>query len=240
VGSDGLILLAPPQSGGAVRMRMYNADGSESEMCGNGVRCLAKLAFDLGVVVGRSFVVETLGGPKAVELIPSAGPVTGARVSMGVPAWERAAVPMRGHGSALEIEIEAANQLLVGTGVSMGNPHFVLFVDELSDELLSTQGPLIESHHLFPDRVNVEFVKVIDRTTLRMRVWERGSGETLACGTGACAALVAAVLTKQTERKVTCQLPGGSLELSWPANDAQVEMMGPATLVFTGELRSQL
>jgi len=238
VGSDGLIIVAPPRAGGQLRMVMFNADGSRSEMCGNGVRCLAKLGYDLGYVSAPSFIVETDGGPRRVELCFSAGGVvTGARVDMGLPRWLCAEVPMDGEGAAVERCVEVAGGSFRGTGVSMGNPHFVVFVDAPpEDALVLGMGPRLERHASFPERANIEFVEVLTRGHLRMRVWERGSGETLACGTGASAALVAGVLTDRCARKVRCELPGGELELEWPAADAALSMTGPATLVFTAEL----
>lgn len=237
VGSDGLILLAPPLDGGDVRMVMYNADGSESGMCGNGIRCLAKLAYDLGVCRKRHLKVETGGGLKEVELVLVRGQATGAKVAMGVPSFERAAIPMTGEGEALDAAIEVEGQEVVGCGVGMGNPHFVIFVeDRIDDALVHGLGPKIERSEHFPERVNVEFIQILDRETLRMRVWERGSGETWACGTGASAALAAGVATGRLAATAVCHLKGGALELSWPERDKDLIMTGPATLVFKGEL----
>jgi diaminopimelate epimerase len=237
IGSDGLILLAPPSLGGDVRMLMFNADGSESEMCGNGIRCLAKLAYDLNVCRKRELKVESKGGTKNIKLVFDGDVVTGAQVSMGVPSFDKAAVPMTGAGSAVNHVLELEGDKWIGTGVNLGNPHFVIFpTDPISDDMVHECGPKIESHEQFPKRVNVEFIEVISQTAIRMRVWERGSGETMACGTGASAALAAAVVTRRTSRNVICQLKGGDLELAWPSNDAEILMTGPAVFVFSGEL----
>lgn len=241
VGSDGLILLERPTEaapdGAVVRMVMFNADGSESEMCGNGIRCLARLAHEQGHVESTDFVVETGAGPRRVQLIEESGQVVGATVEMGRPRHDRAAVPMAGEGSAVEASIRLGQETIVGTGISMGNPHFVIFPSSpITDELVHGLGRMIETHEAFPERVNVEFVELISPTVVRMRVWERGSGETLACGTGASAVLAAGVLTGRTQRKILCHLKGGDLELHWPMNEGPLLMTGPATMVFRGEL----
>lgn len=237
VGSDGLILLAPPESGGDAQMIMYNADGSQSEMCGNGIRCVAKLAYDLGLCRKNELAIETAGGTKNIELVFDGALVTGARVAMGVPSFDKALVPMEGEGSAVDHVIDCDGQKWTGTGVNLGNPHFVIFPDtKIDDAMVHGVGAKLERHSAFPQRANIEFIEVISRSAIRMRVWERGSGETMACGTGASAALAAAVVTKRSERTVICQLKGGDLELSWPSDEAQLIMTGPAVLVFEGEL----
>jgi diaminopimelate epimerase len=237
VGSDGLILLAPPELDGDARMIMYNADGSQSEMCGNGIRCLAKLAYDLHICRKKILNIETPGGTKQVELVFEGPHVTGARVSMGIPDFDKSAVPMQGHGSAVDHIIKLDGQSWTGTGVNLGNPHFVIFTsDPITDELVHSIGPKLEQHPDFPKRANIEFIEVVSRSAIRMRVWERGSGETMACGTGASAALAAAIKTKRTARRAICQLKGGDLELEWPDDNAELIMTGPAVLVFSGTL----
>lgn len=237
IGSDGLILLAPPEAGGDAQMIMYNADGSQSEMCGNGIRCVAKLAYDLGICRKNKLAIETAGGIKPIELVFDGAVVTGARVSMGVPNFEKAAVPMPGEGSAVDHIISLEGKKWTGTGVNLGNPHFVIFPDsKIDDAMVHGVGSKLERHEDFPQKANIEFIEVVSRSAIRMRVWERGSGETMACGTGASAALAAAVVTKRTERSVICQLKGGDLELSWPSDQSELFMTGPAVLVFEGQL----
>lgn len=237
VGSDGLIVLAPPKSGGDARMIMYNTDGSEAEMCGNGLRCLARLAYELGITRRRELQIETGGGTRRVELVFEGARVVGARVWMGRPSFERADVPMTGAGSSIDhpLKVEGVGDFL-GTGVALSNPHFVIFRESVDDALVRGAGPKIERHPDFPSRVNVEFIQVVSRSALRMRVWERGSGETLACGTGAAAAVAAAIATRRTERRVIVGLRGGDLELEWPHEDSELIMTGPAVLVYKGEL----
>ncbi|MDF1664055.1 MAG: diaminopimelate epimerase [Planctomycetota bacterium] len=237
VGSDGLILLAPPEAGGDAQMIMFNADGSQSEMCGNGIRCVAKLAYDLGICRKNQLAIETAGGTKSIELVFEGSVVTGARVSMGVPNFDKSAVPMPGEGSAIDHVISVEGKNWTGTGVNLGNPHFVIFPDsKIDDSMVHGLGSKLERHSDFPQKANIEFIEVISRSAIRMRVWERGSGETMACGTGASAALAAAVVTKRTERSVICQLKGGDLELSWPNDQSELFMTGPAVLVFEGQL----
>jgi diaminopimelate epimerase len=241
IGADGLILICPSELADA-RMRMFNADGSESEMCGNGIRCVAKYVFDHGLCPKPTLRIETGRGVLALDLDVAGGSVRRVRVDMGEPILEPARVPTRLPGNPAVLGGAAANVLLsiaedsfMVTCVSMGNPHCVLFVDKISDELFNTFGPLVEINHNFPNRVNVEFVEVLSPGELRMRVWERGSGETLACGTGACAVCVAAVLTGRTDRKVVIHLRGGDLELEWKADNNHVYLTGEAVEVFSGE-----
>jgi diaminopimelate epimerase len=241
IGGDGLIMLAP--SGNAdIRMEMYNADGSRGDMCGNGIRCLARLAFERGLVRANPMVVETDAGLKTVELRLEGRRVVGATVDMGEPILEGRDIPVNADGRIIDYPLEVAGRLEPITAVSMGNPHCVVFVADdgvfkLPDRDFAALGREFEHHPFFPRRVNTEFIQTVSRRILRMRVWERGSGETWACGTGACAALVAAVLTNHTERTATVELRGGNLEIEWRADGADanhVFMTGNAVEVFRG------
>jgi diaminopimelate epimerase len=236
IGSDGLILIEPSNIADA-RMRMFNADGSESEMCGNGIRCVAKYVYDHGIARKTDLSIETGRGVLALQLFPGPGDrIERVRVNMGVPILRASEIPTTLVGDPpVQVPLHVAEKTLSVTCVSMGNPHCVTFVDELTDDWVWRIGSLVEKHPAFPRRVNAEFMQVMSRTEMRMRVWERGSGETQACGTGACAAAVAGVLTGKTERNVLIHLPGGDLELSWPSDESPVFMTGPATEVFTGE-----
>lgn len=236
IGSDGLILLAPPRKGGDARMIMYNADGSESEMCGNGIRCLAKLTYDLGICKNKNLQIETKAGTKSIELCFENDQVVGAKVDMGIPRFDRSDLPMTGQGSAVDAILEVNGEKVIGTGVSMGNPHFVMVSEAIDDALVARLGPQLENHQAFPERANIGFLEIISRSFLRLRVWERGSGETMACGTGASAAFATAVKTNRCHRSAACHLKGGVVELSWPADDAGLILSGPATTVFHGEL----
>lgn len=234
VGGDGLILICPSERADA-RMRMYNADGSESEMCGNGLRCVAKYVYDHGIVRKEELQLETGRGVLTVQVHPVDGLVQTARVNMGAPILEAARIPTTLPGTPpLGARLDVGDRQLSVTCVSMGNPHCITFVDEITDEWVLQIGPQIEKHPAFPRRVNAEFIKVISPSEIQMRVWERGSGETQACGTGACAAAVAGVLNGLTERKVLCHLPGGDLVLEW-TDSGDVLMTGPATEVFSGD-----
>ncbi len=237
VGGDGLILIGPSERADA-RMRMFNADGSESEMCGNGLRCVAKYVFDHGIARTERLAIETGRGILSVALEVANGKARRVRVDMGEPILEAAKIPTLLAGNppieqTVSYTPESGNTLAV-TCVSMGNPHAVTFVPEITDRLVHHVGPLIERHEVFPRRVNVEFVRVNSRSDATMRVWERGSGETLACGTGACAVAVAGVLTDRFDRKVTIHLVGGDLEIEWGL-DNHVYKTGPAVEVFSGE-----
>jgi len=234
VGGDGLILIAPSSCADA-RMRMYNADGSESEMCGNGLRCVAKYVYDHGICQQPTLRIETGAGVLAVDLEVQEGKVRRVRVDMGEPILEAARIPtlLAGH-PVVNAPLSVGGREFLATCVSMGNPHCVIFVDELNDALVHGFGPLIENDPRFPKRVNVEFVKIESPRRVFQRTWERGSGETLACGTGASAVCVAGVLGGRTERQLQVQLLGGELELEWRAEDNHVFMLGPATEVFTG------
>ncbi|MBA2274083.1 MAG: diaminopimelate epimerase [Actinobacteria bacterium] len=234
IGGDGVIRVAPGRAGGDLLMDYINSDGSVGEMCGNGIRCLALFALERDLATGRSLRVETGAGIKVVE-IQEDGRV---RVDMGEPEFRPQAIPVVWDGDdALHAKIELGEGLVEAACLSMGNPHAVLFVDDPATAPVTTLGPELEHHPAFPSRVNVEFVAVHGRARIGMRVWERGSGETLACGTGACAAAVAARLLRDTDPTVTVQLPGGELEITWagPGDGPRpVVMTGPATKSFAG------
>ena len=235
IGSDGLILILPSTQAD-FRMRMFNADGSEAQMCGNGIRCLAKYVYDRGMTQKTTIQVETLAGVLALQLFPSHGVVEKVCVKMGEPRLERAQIPMQGPaGRVLREPLVVDGTTFEVTAVSMGNPHCIVFVDDPQMFDVTSWGPRFEHHPAFPEGVNTEFVQVLDAQTFSMRVWERGSGETLACGTGASAVVVACHLTGRTGRRVTGHLRGGSLELEWHETDNQVYMTGPAVEVFNGE-----
>ena len=234
VGGDGLILICPSEVADA-RMRMFNADGSESEMCGNGVRCVAKYVYDHGLSNKETLAIETGRGVLTLDLEMVDGLVERVRVDMGRPILTAAEIPTTLPGEpVVRAKLHVAGRELEVTCVSMGNPHCVTFVDRLSDEWVLGWGPKIEVDSHFPRRVNAEFVQVLSTSEVRMRVWERGSGETLACGTGASAVCVAGVLAGVTERNIVAHLPGGDLELQWAEND-HVYLTGPAVEVFSGE-----
>jgi diaminopimelate epimerase len=235
VGADGLILILPCEKADA-RMRMFNADGSEAEMCGNGIRCLAKYVYDHGLVRKAPLKIETARGVLTVELDITGGSVRQARVDMGEPIFDPDRIPTTLQGSpSIDVPLTVGDQTLRVTVVSMGNPHCVTFVDALSDELVLGLGPRMERHAAFPRRTNVEFVRVNRPDDVSVRVWERGSGETLACGTGACAVAVAGMLTKRTQRQILAHLPGGDLQLNWSEADNHVFLTGPAVEVFSGD-----
>jgi diaminopimelate epimerase len=248
VGADGLILICPSTTAD-VKMRIFNADGSEAQMCGNGIRCVAKYAYEhslggsrkvFSVPEGDSFPVslrvETGRGVLMLGLlVDKKNKVQQVCVNMGQPILEPARIPVALQGdSVIEAAIDVQNQRMLMTCVSMGNPHAVFFTEDLSSIELEKIGPVIEHHELFPQRVNAHFVRVDSLRQFTMITWERGSGKTLACGTGACACCVAAVLTNRCQRAVTANLPGGALQLNWSQQDNCVYMTGPATEVFTG------
>ena len=235
VGSDGLILIMPSVEADA-RMRMFNADGSEGEMCGNGVRCVAKYLYDHGLACNDRLKVETGRGVLTLDLEVSSGKVQRVRVDMGPPILQASDIPtlLEGH-PPLDVPISLMERRLEVTAVSMGNPHAVIYVNDTSNFPLETFGPALEHHPAFPRRVNVHIVQVIGPQEVTMRTWERGSGLTLACGTGACAVCVAGVLTGRTARRIVAHLPGGDLELYWQGEGSSVFMTGPATEVFSGE-----
>ena len=234
VGGDGLIAILPGESA-PFRMRMFNADGSEGEMCGNGLRAFAKYVFESGYVRDEEFDVETLAGVIRPRVIVERGRVERVRVDMGSPRLDRRSIPMAGDpsGNCIDEAIRLGGADVRATCVSMGNPHCVLFVDDVAHAPVTTLGPAIECDPVFPRRANVSFVAVRSRRELEMRVWERGSGETLACGTGACAAAVAAAIADRADREVVVRLPGGTLGIEW---SDRVFMTGPAVEVFRGEI----
>jgi diaminopimelate epimerase len=238
VGSDGLILICPSERADA-RMRMFNADGSEAEMCGNGLRCVAKYVYDHGLVKKPSLQIETGRGILKVDLEITNGKADHATIDMGEPILEARQIPTTLSGNPptnIPLDIAGIGWPLPVTCVSMGNPHCVLFdLDPLTDSLVSQLGPRIETHSAFPKRTNVEFVRVNNPDDVTVRVWERGSGETLACGTGACAVAVAGVATGRTQRRLVAHLPGGDLKLHWSETDNHVYLTGPAVEVFQGE-----
>lgn len=234
IGGDGLVLILPSDRADA-RMRMFNADGSESEMCGNAIRCVGKFLHDHGIVEQETLQIETGAGILQVELEVVDGQAARARVNMGKPILRAADIPTNLPGDpVVDIPLRLGDVELQVTCVSMGNPHCVTFVPQLTDELVLGIGPRVEVAPEFPRRVNAEFVEVLSPSEVRMRVWERGSGETLACGTGAAAVCVAGVLSGRTERRILAHLSGGDLELEW-ADDDCVYKTGPAVEVFSGE-----
>jgi diaminopimelate epimerase len=246
IGGDGLILVAPPtdaakKEGATVRMRMFNADGSEAEMCGNGIRCVAKFAYDRRLTEQNPMKIETGNGILSVDLKVDAGKVSAVTVNMGPPILDLEKIPVDAKwlgatDNVRVFHIPAGTSLgVAATFVSMGNPHAVIYVDDVKSVDLNKIGPTLERHQAFPRRINVHFVQVHARGEVTMRTWERGSGITLACGTGAAAVCVAGVLTGKTDRHLLAHLPGGDLTLEWREADDCVYMTGPATEVFTGE-----
>lgn len=235
VGADGLILILFSAEAD-FRMRVFNADGSEAEMCGNGIRCFAKYVYDRGLTRKTDIRVETLAGMISPHLTVEGGEVTAVRVDMGEPRLKRKDIPMAGppEDRVLEEPLKVGREEFRVTCVSMGNPHCIIFVDEIWAVDLDRLGPLIERHPVFPERTNVEFVRVHDPGEITMRVWERGSGITLACGTGACASVVAGNLLGRVGREATVHLPGGDLLVEW-ASDNHVYMTGPAVTVCEGQ-----
>lgn len=238
VGSDGLILICPPSDPAVAdfRMRMFNADGSESEMCGNGIRCVGKYVYDNGLTRRESLRIETLAGIRLLRLHTEGGKVKTVTVDMGEPRLAPRAIPVSGEGDAfVNRPLRLQGRVWNVTAVSMGNPHAVVFTSDIDRLNLPELGPLFEHHPLFPRRTNTEFVEIIDRGHVKMRVWERGAGETLACGTGASAVAVAGVLTGHTDRKVHVELLGGELDIEWEEAGNHVFMTGGAAVVFTGD-----
>ncbi len=235
VGSDGLVAVMTSDIAD-FRMRMFNSDGSEAEMCGNASRCIAKFVYEKGLTDSETVTLETLAGIKVLHLHVREGVVESVTVDMGAPVLEPASVPVQ----SLDPKLRLAEEETVDgrtyriTGVSMGNPHGVIFVDEIDDDLVLRQGPLLEVAPIFPAKANIEFAKVLDRSTIEMRVWERGSGETLACGTGACATAVAAALNGLTGREVDVRLRGGTLHIRSDEADGHVFMTGPAAFICDG------
>lgn len=234
VGGDGLVLMGPSNKAD-FRMRMFNSDGSEAEMCGNATRCVGKYLYEKGKTDKTTFTLETLAGIRTLELTVQAGVVTTVRVDMGEPILDPKKIPMTYSGDQfIGQDISAAGISGKGTAVSMGNPHVVIPMKNIAELDLPAIGPAFEHHPLFPRRTNTEFIEVISKDYIKMRVWERGAGETLACGTGACAVLVACVLNGFTDRKATIELLGGKLEIHWAENNT-VFMSGSARFVFSGD-----
>lgn len=234
IGSDGLIMINPSKTAD-FEMEMYNADGSRGEMCGNGIRCVAKYVYDYGLTDKTQISVETLGGIKYLDLTVEDGKVSLVKVDMGKPKLEADLIPIISEREqVIDEPIEVDGKEYHMTGVSMGNPHAVIYVDDVKGLDLEKIGPKFENHERFPKRINTEFVHCIDRQTVEMRVWERGSGETLACGTGACAVAVSSILNNLTDAQVTVKLLGGDLQIEWDREKDRVFMTGPATVVFDG------
>lgn len=237
IGSDGLILIGPSEKAD-FRMEIYNADGSRAEMCGNGIRCLAKYVYERGMTRKQELQVETASGIRRLWLQVSKNAVEQVTVDMGYPILQADKIPIISeHSRVIQEKITIHQTEYKITGVSMGNPHAVVYVKRVKGIDLNRMGPEFEYHGRFPKRINVEFVEVVNRQSIRVRVWERGAGETLACGTGACAAVVASVLNDLTERQVSVQLEGGELTVLWDRDDGKVYMTGPAVTVYDGEIQ---
>lgn len=238
IGSDGLILVKPSDIADC-EMDMYNMDGSQGAMCGNGIRCVAKFAYDKGLVKKKHISVATKSGMKYLDLTVKNNKVSSVKVNMGSPILNAKTIPVVSEKEqVIDEPLDVNGTIYRITAVSMGNPHAVVYMDDLTNLDIAKTGPLFENHIHFPDRINTEFVKVIDRRTLQMRVWERGSGETLACGTGACAVAVASTLNGLVDEDVpvTVKLLGGDLQILWNRQENLVYMTGPATTVFEGEI----
>ena len=240
VGGDGVIAVLPGKSA-PFQMRMFNPDGTEAEMCGNGIRCFAKFLYDRNLTEHQSEItVETGAGVLTLQVTPGPdGKAEAVRVDMGEPVLKPSQIPtmlIEGDGPVVNVPLDLGDRTLYVTAVSMGNPHAVVFVDDAKAHPIEQVGPKVESHPAFPRRVNTEFVQVVSRTETIFRVWERGAAETLACGTGACASVVAGVLNDKTDRRVLVHLPGGDLDIEWSAADSHVYMTGTATEVFDGEI----
>ena len=236
VGSDGLVLICRSEIAD-FRMRIFNSDGSEAQMCGNASRCVGKYVYEKGLTRNRLISLETVAGIKYMTLAVKDGIVETVTVDMGIPELHPAKIPVKAEGEILVNQpIEINGTIFNITGVSMGNPHVVVFVENVEQIDLPYWGKMIENHPIFPEKTNVEFVRQTGKNLFKMRVWERGSGETLACGTGACAVLVAAILNGYTERRATICLPGGNLDIEWDAESNHVYMTGGATTVFEGKL----
>lgn len=236
IGSDGLILICE-SSVADFKMRMFNADGSEAEMCGNGIRCVGKFVYDKGLTNKEAVTIETLAGIKTLKLNVKDGKVETARVDMGEPILESEKIPVISNEMPVKnLKVKADTKEFTFTCVSMGNPHAITVVDSVDDFDVQKYGKIIEIDKAFPKKTNVEFIQIIDENNIKMRVWERGAGETLACGTGACGAAVACILNGLTSRNVTIGLLGGDLQIEWNEKDNHVYMTGPAVTVFEGSL----
>ena len=236
IGGDGVIFINPAKEAD-FEMEMWNADGTRSEMCGNGIRCVARYVYDFGLTDQKEFSIVSAGKVKYMTLYEQDGQISAVRVNMGQPILEADQIPVRAdHSPVIHVPIEVQGKEYRMTCVSMGNPHAVVFVDSTEDFPLEQVGPYFENHPCFPNRTNTEFVQVIDRGRVRMRVWERGTGETLACGTGCCATAVACVLNGLTDNAITVEVLGGALQIEWDRDNDLVWMTGPATVVFSGEI----
>ena len=237
IGSDGLILICPSEKED-FRMQMFNQDGSEAEMCGNGIRCVGKFVYDKGLTNKTTITVETLAGIKTLVMTEKNGKIEAVRVDMGEPILEPKLIPVISEENPVKnLQLKVEDKEFKFTCVSMGNPHAVAFIEEdVNDFDICKYGAKLEVNKAFPNKANIEFINVIDDKTLKMRVWERGAGETLACGTGACASAVAAMLNGYTSREVTVHLLGGDLKIEWSKADNHVYMTGTATTVFEGEI----
>ena len=236
IGSDGLILICKSEIAD-FKMRMFNSDGSEAEMCGNGIRCVGKFVYDKGFTNKTTVKIETLAGIKTLILNTKDGKVETARVDMGEPILEAEKIPVISTEKTVKnLELEAENKKFKFTCVSMGNPHAITIVENTKEFDVEKYGKVLEIDNAFPKKANIEFAQIVDRQNISMRVWERGAGETLACGTGACATAVACNLNGLTDRKVNIELLGGTLNIEWNETDNHVYMTGPAVTVFDGEL----
>lgn len=236
IGSDGLILIENSNVAD-FKMAIYNADGSQAEMCGNGIRCVAKFVFDKGLINKENITIETLAGIKQLKLSTENGKVKKVRVDMGEPILEAKKIPViSDKNPVIDLQLQAADKTFTATCVSMGNPHAITFINNVEEFDVEKYGKILEIKKEFPKHSNIEFVELIDKNNIKMRVWERGSGETLACGTGSCASVVACILNNKTERKVNVHLLGGTLEIEWNKQNDHVYMEGPAEIVFEGEI----
>jgi len=237
IGADGLILILPSEKAD-LRMRIFNSDGTEAQMCGNGIRCFAKYAYENKLIFKSKFTIETLAGIIIPELIFNNKKISGIRVDMGIPKLKKSEIPVEGLDDLPVInetlDLNSKQNIKISC-VSMGNPHCIIFVEDVNSIPIEKMGPMIENHPLFPKKTNVEFIHILNRKEINFRVWERGVGETLACGTGACASLVASVLNKKSERQAVIHLAGGDLDIEWIENGSAF-MTGPAELVFKGEM----
>lgn len=236
VGSDGLVLILPSEIAD-FKMRILNRDGSEAEMCGNAIRCVGKYVYDNGLTVKTSLSIETLAGIKKLDMMVRNGKVELVQVDMGEPILSSADIPVKSDKPRfISQRVEIDNEIYTMTCISMGNPHGVIFVEDVDKFPVEKVGSKIENHQLFPKKINVEFAQVINQDIIKMRVWERGAGETMACGTGACAVLVASVLNRKTQRKAIVKLLGGDLFVEWNEVENHVYMTGPTIKVFDGEI----
>lgn len=240
VGSDGLVLICESDVAD-FKMRMFNPDGSEAEMCGNAIRCVGKYIYDKGLTNRKVVVIETLAGNKVLELNTKNGKVKTVKVDMGEPILDPNLIPVIANENPVKnLKLNALNKEFIFTCVSMGNPHAITFIDNIENFDVKSYGAILEIDKHFPKRCNIEFVNIIDKSNVKMRVWERGTGETLACGTGACATIVSCVLNGLTKRKVNVELLGGILNIEWNEEDNHIYMTGPAVMVFEGEIDEEL